>query len=202
MAAVELGLFEALAKGPKNAEALTNQLGLNGRGARDFFDALVALKLLDRDDSPHAHAHDDHNWRAAYVPVAAAALTSVLAIVALLTGTSLGWTAVDPLMGVVGAGLIVHWATGLCRDAAGQLLDVLPSTDTAQAMRRTLEAIDDLRIADLHLWAVGPGRMACIVSLVSAAPRETSYYRDLILSRWPLAHLTVELHQCRLGHAA
>jgi hypothetical protein len=70
--AVELGLFEALATGPQDAEALTRQLGLNGRGARDFFDALVALKLLDRDpdgfytNAPDCSAYLDPD-RPAYV---------------------------------------------------------------------------------------------------------------------------------------
>lgn len=163
---------------------------------------LLSLKLLDHGDAAPAGSEHDHNWRAAYVHVMADALTSVLAITALLTGRYLGWVVVDPMMGFVGAGLILHWAARLCRDAAGQLLDVLPSAETERAVRARLEAVDDVRIADLHLWEMGPSRTGCIVSLVSAMPRETTYYRELILSQWPMAHLTVEVHRCSGGHGA
>lgn len=50
LTAVELGVFKSLASGPKTAGALAGALGLHGRGAADFFDALVALDFLDRDD--------------------------------------------------------------------------------------------------------------------------------------------------------
>ncbi|MGD9762780.1 MAG: hypothetical protein AB7V27_03595 [Candidatus Binatia bacterium] len=163
---------------------------------------LLSLKLLNRQHTLEVHAHDDHNWRGAYVHVDGRRLDERTRHPRVadrtLSRVERGRSADGSRRGradhVLGG--------GPCRDAARQLLDVLPSPDTAQAIRRTLEATDDLRIADLHLWTVGPGRTACIVSLVSAAPRETSYYRDMILSRWPLAHLTVELHRCRVGHAA
>ena len=161
---------------------------------------LLSLRLLEHGDRAPIATSRDHNWRAAYLHVMADALTSVLAIAALLSGRYLGWVVVDPLMGIVGAGLILHWGAGLCRDAARQLLDVLPSAEVERALRGRLEATDDVRVADLHLWAMGPGRTACIVSLVSATPRETTHYRNLILSQWPLAHLTVEVHRCPDGH--
>ncbi len=50
LSAVELGLFTALAEGPADAETLRGRLGLHERSARDFFDALVALGMLERDD--------------------------------------------------------------------------------------------------------------------------------------------------------
>ncbi len=164
---------------------------------------VISVALLDHrapaDDhaaAPHTH---DHNLRAAYVHVLADALTSVLAIVALLAGRYLGWIFLDPAMGLVGGAVILRWSAGLSSDAAKRLLDVSSSRDAEEALRHHIEAIDDVQIADLHLWEMGPGRHGCIVSLISAAPRDTGYYRERILAAGPLAHLTVEVHRCREG---
>jgi len=161
---------------------------------------VLSLKLLDRPDVPPGATGGDHNWHAAYLHVVADALTSMFAIVALLAGRYLGWGFVDPIAGIAGACLILHWGARLCRAAAGQLLDLVPSGETKAAVRARLEAIDDVRVADLHLWEMAPGRLGCIVSLVSSEPRDIAYYRDLLLAQWPLAHLTVEVHRCPAGH--
>lgn len=142
----------------------------------------------------------DYNLRAAYVHIIADALTSVLAIVAL----SLGWWAgiwyLDPLMGLVGGAVITWWAVSLCRQTSRQLLDVVSSPRHEQIVRQRLEAIDDVRVADLHVWELGPGRRSCIVSVVTAHPREVSDYRNAVLSALDVAHLTIEIHQCGRAH--
>jgi cation diffusion facilitator family transporter len=168
------------------------------------------------DDHQHDdHRHDGHldedaprpgtldfNLRAAYIHILADALTSLLAIGAL----SLGWWAglwfLDPLMGLIGGGVITWWAVSLCRQASRQLLDVVSSPRHEQIVRQRLEAIDDVRVADLHVWELGPGRRSCIVSVVTARPREISAYRDAVLSALNVAHLTIEIHQCGLSHDA
>lgn len=152
-------------------------------------------------DHDHLHKHHDHNLRAAYFHVLADAFTSVLAIVALLGARYAGWTFLDPAMGIVGGVVILKWAVGLCRSASGQLLDVVPSAGLAEEIRTRVEAIDDVRVSDLHLWAIAPGQHACIVSLVTGSPRETAFYRDAILGSSSLAHLTVEVQRCP-DHAA
>ena len=181
---------------------------------------LVSALLLGHDhdhdhdhDHEHPHAHDqpsrapsraghrDHNLRAAYLHVVADALTSVLAIVALLCGRYAGWWFLDPAMGIVGGLVILRWSVQLCGGAARQLLDAVPSSEHARRLQSELEGIDDVRVADLHLWEIGPGRRGCIVSLVTAAPRDTAFYREKILAALPLAHLTVEIHRCGHGHA-
>jgi cation diffusion facilitator family transporter len=157
----------------------------------------------------HHHGHDhqakpgtlDFNLRAAYIHIIADALTSLLAIAALGLGWWRGWWFLDPLMGFIGGAVIIWWAVGLCRQASRQLLDVVSSPRHEQAVRRRLEAIDDVRVADLHVWELGPGRRSCIVSLVTARPREVSIYRDAVLGVLPLAHLTIEVHACLLPHA-
>jgi cation diffusion facilitator family transporter len=161
----------------------------------------------------HVHGHHHHhappatpgtldfNLRAAYIHIIADALTSLLAIAALGLGWWRGWWFLDPLMGFIGGAVIIWWAVGLCRQASRQLLDVVSSPRHEQIVRQRLEAIDDVRVADLHVWELGPGRRSCIVSLVTARPREVSVYRDAVLGVLPLAHLTIEVHACLLPHA-
>jgi cation diffusion facilitator family transporter len=148
----------------------------------------------------HGHGHGDHNLRAAYMHVLADALTSVLAIAALLCGHYAGWWFLDPAMGIVGGLVILRWSVHLCGGAARQLLDAVPSAEHARRLQTELEGIDDVRVADLHLWDIGPGRRGCIVSLVTAEPRDTAFYRERILAAMQLAHLTVEIHKCGHGH--
>ena len=153
-----------------------------------------------RDQEPPRPGTLDFNLRAAYIHILADALTSVLAIGAL----SLGWWAgiwfLDPLMGLIGGGVITWWAVSLCRQASRQLLDVVSSPRHEQIVRQQLEAIDDVRVADLHVWELGPGRRSCIVSVVTARPREVSAYRQAVLSALNVAHLTIEIHKCSLAH--
>src|SRR3569623_623290 len=163
-------------------------------------------------DHDHGHDHDhahppkagtlDFNLRAAYIHIMADAFTSVLAIAAL----SLGWWAgiwyLDPMMGLVGGGVILWWTVSLCRQAGRQLLDVVSSPEHEAIVRAKLEAIDDVRVADLHVWELGPGRRSCIVSLVTAMPRDIEVYRSAVLGALPIAHLTIEVHNCQLEHHA
>ena len=170
-------------------------------------------------DHGHAHAHDhdhphdhapvvnanagslDYNMRAAYIHIIADAFTSVLAITALALGLwndSLEF--IDPLVGVIAGLVIGWWAISLARQASRQLLDVVSSPRHEDLVRKRLEAIDDVKVADLHVWELGPGRRSCIVSVVTATPRELAYYRDAVLAALPVAHLTIEIHRCELPH--
>ena len=165
----------------------------------------------DHDDHGHGHGHGDHdrderapatdhNLKAAYLHVLADALTSVLAIGALVAGKYAGLWYLDAAVGLLGGVVIGRWAIGLCRTAALPLLDVVPSHKLAQSIETRLEQIDDVRVADLHLWELAPGRRGCIVTLVTASPREVEYYRAAILAAAPIAHLTVEVHRCTRRH--
>lgn len=142
-------------------------------------------------DRGHGHgaAHKDNNLRAAYVHVLADALTSVLAIVALLAGLFLGWPWLDPAMGVVGAIVIARWSWTLMRDTAAVLLD---TTDAglSKEVRHCVEAPGDARIVDLHIWRVGPEAHAAIVSVMGSVGVET--VRSRLAPVHELAHLTVE----------
>jgi cation diffusion facilitator family transporter len=142
----------------------------------------------------------DFNMRAAYIHIMADAFTSLLAIVALSLGWFAGLWYLDPLMGFVGGAVITWWSVSLCRQASRQLLDVVSSEKHEDVVRKQLEAIDDVQIADLHVWELGPGRRSCIVSVVTSTPRDVAFYRDAVLSALPVAHLTIEIHRCELPH--
>ncbi|MGF6554066.1 cation diffusion facilitator family transporter [Pseudomonas sp. S30_BP2TU TE3576] len=137
------------------------------------------------------HHHHDNNLRSAYVHVLADALTSVLAIAALLAGRYLGWVWLDPVMGIVGAIVIAKWAVGLMRDSAAVLLDVT-DTHVADEIRELLESSGDVRISDLHVWQVGPQARAAIVSVVAAANVSADTIRERLAPVHELSHLTVE----------
>ncbi|WP_282413037.1 CDF family Co(II)/Ni(II) efflux transporter DmeF [Pseudomonas sp. PS01299] len=145
----------------------------------------------------HAHGHDHHhhhdnNLRSAYVHVLADALTSVLAIAALLAGRYLGWVWLDPAMGIVGSIVIAKWAYNLMRDSAAVLLDTTDEPVAAE-IRELLEISDDVRISDLHVWQVGPQARAAIVSVVAAAGVTTEAIRERLAPVHELSHLTIEL---------
>ncbi|RHW18319.1 cation transporter [Sphingomonas gilva] len=143
-------------------------------------------------DHGHGHAHHhgaDNNLRAAYFHVLADALTSVLAIVALLAGAYLGWGWADAVVGILGAIVIARWAWGLMRDSASVLLDTA-DPDVAQAMRSAIEGAGDAELVDLHVWKIGPAARAAIVTVSGPASAEAVRVR---LAGVPgLAHVTVE----------
>lgn len=141
-------------------------------------------------DHGHAHDHDHHdnNLRSAYVHVLADALTSVLAIVALLGGRYLGWVWLDPVMGLVGATVIAIWSWTLIRDTASVLLDAHES-HLEDEIREFVEGPGDARITDLHVWRVGPGAHAAIVAVKGI---DGDSVRARLRDVHEIAHLTVE----------
>jgi cation diffusion facilitator family transporter len=148
------------------------------------------------DDDHHRPAHHDHNLRAAYLHVLADALTSVFAIVALVCGKFLGWVWLDPVMGLVGAAVITRWSWGLLRDTSHVLLDGTADRGAHVAIRAAIEKDADNRIADLHLWTVGPGHYSAMVSLVTHHPRPPEHYKRLLQGIPHLAHVHVEVNAC------
>ncbi|CEL29898.1 CDF family Co(II)/Ni(II) efflux transporter DmeF [Pseudomonas iridis] len=139
------------------------------------------------------HHHHDNNLRSAYVHVLADALTSVLAIAALLAGRYLGWVWLDPAMGIVGAIVIAKWAFNLMRDSSAVLLDATDEPVAAE-IRELLETSGDVRISDLHVWQVGPQARAAIVSVVASAGVTAEAVRARLAPVHELSHLTIELH--------
>jgi cation diffusion facilitator family transporter len=156
----------------------------------------------------HAHAHaapaagKDLNRHAAFVHVLADALTSVGAIVALLGGLLFGWSWLDPLMGVIGALIIAVWAKGLLLETAKVLLDREMDSPVVERVRTALAQEADTELADLHLWRVGRGQFACIVSVVTHGSATADRYKARLAGIDELVHVTVEVNCCSTGAAA
>jgi len=144
----------------------------------------------------HDNHHEDHNLKAAYFHVLADALTSVLAIVALLFGSLFGWWALDPLMGIVGALVITRWAWGLLKESSAILLDAGVKSELREEIRQAIEADADNRITDIHVWKVGPHHLAAILTLVTHYPRSSSEYKQLLTGFDQLKHITIEVIKC------
>ncbi len=149
----------------------------------------------ERDEDAH-HVHVDHSLRSAYLHVLADALTSVLAIFALLAGKYLGQQWLDPFMGLVGAALVVHWSRGLLRSSARVLLDLQAPDEVREAIRKSIESEGDNRVYDLHVWSVGPGIYAAEVAIVSSRPLDPDSYYSLLPKELGLVHATFETHLC------
>ncbi len=150
-------------------------------------------------DAGHSHGHDhhhDHNLRSAYLHVIADALTSVLAIAALLTGKYLGWSWMDPVMGVVGATLVARWSIGLLRISAGVLLDHQAPVEVRNGITSAVESEAGNRVADLHVWSIGPGIWAAELVVVTHEPQEAEHYKALLPDELHLVHVSVEVHRC------
>jgi cation diffusion facilitator family transporter len=144
------------------------------------------------EEHEHGSTGRDNNMRAAVIHVMADAAVSVLVIVGLLLARLLDWMWMDPLAGIVGAGVIASWAYGLIRDTGAILLDMNPDPRMANNLRQAVESGGD-QLADLHLWRLGPGHLGGIVSVITTQAREAEYYRAR-LARFPsLSHLTVEV---------
>jgi cation diffusion facilitator family transporter len=149
-------------------------------------------------DDAHDHDHHatDHNLRGAYLHVLADALTSVLAIAALGAGKMLGWAWLDPVVGILGAAVVSRWAWGLARDSAGVLLDREAPAAVKDHVRLAIEAVDDSKVADLHVWSVGPSGYATALTVVAHRPRPPEEYKALIPAAARVVHATIEVHRC------
>ncbi|TCT43119.1 CDF family Co(II)/Ni(II) efflux transporter DmeF [Martelella mediterranea] len=145
----------------------------------------------------HGHHHDhgkqDHNLRAAYLHVLADALTSVLAIVALSLGRLWGWSFLDPVMGIVGALVIARWSWTLIRDTGAILVDYNRIDNALEPEIRAIVEAEGAHVQDLHLWYLGPGHHAAIVSIVSEQPHPVAFYKEKLASLHGLSHLTIEV---------
>lgn len=162
----------------------------------------ASMLILDHHDHDHDHSHGhghghDHNLRAAYLHVLADALTSLLAIFALLVAKYLGQLWMDPLMGIVGAVLVARWSVGLLRSTSEILLDRQGPRAARERIRESLEADGITRVTDLHLWSIGPGIYSLVITLATDQPRSTDDYRARIPDDLHIVHANIEV--CAVG---
>ena len=166
--------------------------------------AVCAVILQRGDGHGHGHHHDthahehhgDHNLRSAYLHVITDAFTSLLAIFALLAGAYLGQVWLDPAMGIAGAIVIVIWARGLLRDSSQVLLDRAAPPTIQEGVCKAIESEDDNRLADFHVWSIGPGIYAAALSVVTHNQRPPDHYKELIPQDLGIEHVTIEVHHC------
>lgn len=172
---------------------------------------LSALLLWDSHDHHHGHGHHhghdhdhdhnhdqvhDHNHRSALLHVIADALTSVLAIGALLSGKYYGWNWADPIIGILGSIVILKWAWGLAKDTVWELLDGNAKLFDHEEIRALFSHDEDIEIADLHIWRIAPNAHACEIMIYNCKLQGGEYYREKILEKYNISHLIVEERLC------
>jgi cation diffusion facilitator family transporter len=149
----------------------------------------------EHSNKEHPH-HHDHNLRSAYLHVMADALTSVLAIVALLVAKYFGFVWMDPAMGIVGAILVARWSIGLLHATSYVLLDRQGPERISQRIKERIEKDGDSRIVDLHLWSIGPNLYSAIISIVAHSPATPDEYKARIPKDFGIEHISIEIHEC------
>ena len=144
----------------------------------------------------HAHHAHDHNYSAAYLHVLADAVTSLLAIAALAGGLwwGIGW--LDPAVALLGAVVIGRWAVSVLRESARALVDASAPPKLAAQVRALIEGDGDAKLADLHVWQVGPGSYAAALSIVADRPQAPDQYGARLKAVKALRHATIEVHRC------
>ncbi|MDI6741862.1 MAG: cation diffusion facilitator family transporter [Smithella sp.] len=147
--------------------------------------------------SHHQHHHEDLNLKSAYLHVVADALTSVLAIAALLGAKYFNVIWLDPFMGIVGAGLIMRWSYLLLKDTGSILLQREIDNPIMNEIKNEIESDGDSIISDLHIWKVAQNKYACIVSLLTAKNCSSEDYKKRLANVHELAHVTIEVHDCK-----
>jgi cation diffusion facilitator family transporter len=160
------------------------------------------------DDDHHDHDHDhdhehgrehargahDHNLASAYLHVLADALTSLLAIVALLAAKYFGLAWMDPFMGLVGAVLVARWSLGLLKTTTAVLLDRSATEEARTAVKDAIERVDGNRVVDLHVWCIGLNLYSAALTVVTPRPRSPEAYKALLPANLHIVHATVEVH--------
>ncbi|MHB1323845.1 MAG: CDF family Co(II)/Ni(II) efflux transporter DmeF [Coriobacteriia bacterium] len=158
----------------------------------------ISVVILGVDEHPHDHEsaaaghHHDHNLRSAYLHVLADALTSVLAIGALLAAKYFGVVWVDPAVGLLGAALVTRWSWGLLKETGGVLLDRQASKATLETLTAAVEG-DDSVVTDLHVWSIGPSVYAGILGVEGPSHLDAADYRARVPRTLGLAHLSIEV---------
>jgi cation diffusion facilitator family transporter len=167
----------------------------------------VVSAIILSDSHEHHHNHDqdninssnhhkehvhDHNHQSALIHVIADALTSVLAIVALLLGKYFGWHWADPMMGIVGSIVILKWAYNLCKATVWELLDGNSKTITHEQIKSIFLDVEDAEVSDLHIWRVAPNAIACEMMVYNNSPKGSEFYRKRILREFAIEHLIIE----------
>ena len=145
----------------------------------------------------HAHDHHDLNQKAAFLHVVADAVTSVLAIAALIAGKYLGWDFLDPVLGILGAILVAKWSIGLMRQTGKSLLDAEMDHPVVEEIKEVIDGLNmSISMTDLHVWKVGKGKFSCILVLETTDKNLTAdMVRHALSIHDEIVHVSVEINQ-------
>jgi cation diffusion facilitator family transporter len=159
-----------------------------------------AHEHAEHDHGEHVHANtgtgEDHNLKAAYLHVLTDAMTSVLAIFALLVAKYLHLVWMDPVMGILGALLVIRWSVGLIMGTTKVLLDHQIPVAVQERITGILESYKDTKVCDLHIWSIGPGIYSSEIGIVTKYPESPNKYKTLIPADTGVVHATIEVHLC------
>lgn len=156
----------------------------------------IASVFVLHDDHHHHGEDHDHNMKAAYFHVLADTLTSLLAIVALLTGKYFGWIWMDAVMGIVGAAVISRWSYGLIKESSNVLLDKSVNTSSFEKIATAIKSENQGIINDIHIWKIGTSHQAAILSVAAEQPLEPHEYKQILKQHLPrLSHISIEVNK-------
>lgn len=182
-----------------NQAILVAVIGLIVNGVSVF---ILGVHTHDHDHAKHSHDHGqahesdhqhDHNLKSAYLHVLTDALTSVLAILALLAAKYFGFVWMDPLMGIVGAILVARWSIGLLKSTSAILLDKQAPQTVQNKIKRSIESDGESQVADLHVWSIGPNIHAAIISVHTNQAKTPEDFKARLPEDLGLEHVSIEV---------
>ena len=189
--------FESVARVVNPVEIIFNQaifvavLGLVVNG--------ISVIILGVDDHHHHNEHaghgHDHNLKSAYLHVLADALTSMLAILALLAAKYFGMVWMDPVMGIVGAVLVARWSYSLLAATSAVMLDHQAPQKVLDKIKMVLESDIDTEVVDLHVWSIGPEIYSAQISIVARNPVSLTEYKSRIPGTLGIVHTSIEINK-------
>jgi len=137
----------------------------------------------------------DLNLKAAYIHVITDAITSLLAIIALIAGLLFDWNWMDPLMGIVGSILVLLWSRSLIKQTTSILIDSGAQDETSETLRGKIKHLvtDISDIQDLRIWRTSNSHYACIIKIQGNADTNVRDHITLALSKLPISYAAIDI---------
>ena len=139
----------------------------------------------------------DLNLKAAYIHVITDAITSLLAIIALIAGLLFDWNWMDPLMGIVGSILVLLWSRSLIKQTTSILIDSGAQDETSETLREKIKHLvtDISDIQDLRIWRTSNSHYACIIKIQGNVDTNVRDHITLALSKLPISYAAIDIDE-------
>lgn len=139
----------------------------------------------------------DLNLKAAYIHVITDAITSLLAIIALIAGLLFDWNWMDPLMGIVGSILVLLWSRSLIKQTTSILIDSGAQDETSETLRGKIKHLvtDISDIQDLRIWRTSNSHYACIIKIQGNADTNVRDHITSALSKLPISYAAIDIDE-------